>query len=75
MLFRSINKEQSKFLPDKLFSLHIGAADRRSFVEKNFSNKPKILLSHYNSVQDIKEYCENNKYEYIKVGVNYYEKE
>lgn len=70
----SINKDNTKFLPDNLFSLHIGSYDRKEFIERTFINKPKILLGHYTQVDKLDEYCSLNDYDYIKKGSNDYEK-
>jgi len=73
IILSSINKDHSKFLPNSLFSLHISAKDRKEFIENTFLNNPKVLLSHYDNIANIKDYCSNNKYEYIKIGVHNYE--
>ena len=70
----SINKEKSKFLPDKLFSLHIGNFDRKEFIDKCFPSKTKILLGHYTEWDKIGKYCKQNHYDFIKKGNYNYEK-
>ena len=71
----SVNKANTKFFPDKLFSLHIGNADRKDFIEKCFKGKTKILLGHYDINSSIEQYCKQNNYGFIKKGSNSYGKD